>query len=171
MEIWKSYIEGYYEASTMGRIRSVDRKVMFNGNLNTRKGMVLKQTLNSKGYLTVVICREGTRKTEYSHRIIANTFLENSENKPEVNHKDGKHSVEYDNRIMNLEWNTQLENSEHAIANGLKSRGNVKLKLDEVIEIKRLIREGKSNPEIGKLFCVDKATIRNIRVGKNWTHV
>ena len=100
MEIWKEYIEGHYEASTEGQIRSVDKVILFKGTPGLRKGIILKQTANSKGYLTVVICINGTRRTEYSHRIIAKTFLENTENKPEVNHKDGN---PFNNVLNNLE--------------------------------------------------------------------
>ena len=67
--------------------------------------------------------------------------------------------------------NTKDENYIHAINNGLVSAGNCKLIEKEVSEIKLLLAKGLSNPEIGRMFGVDKATIRNIRIGKNWTHV
>ena len=171
MEIWKSYIEGYYEASNQGRIRSVDRVLIFKGSPGVRKGVVLKQTLNSKGYLTVIICKDGERKTEYVHRIIAKVFIENPLNKPEVNHKNGQHTEIQDNAVENLEWCTYDENILHAYENNLTSTGNVKLSEAEVSEIKYLIKAGLSNPEIGKIYGVDKATIRNIRIGRSWTHV
>lgn len=76
-EIWKPYIDGFYEVSNLGRIRSVDRICLFKGTPSIRKGIILKQTLNSKGYLTTVICVEGTRRTINSHRAIAETFIEN----------------------------------------------------------------------------------------------
>lgn len=168
MEIWKPYIEGHYEASTSGDIRSVDKIVLFKGTPSIRKGIILKPTKNSKGYLAVVICVDGTRNTKYVHQVIASTFIPNPENKLTVNHKDGN---PLNNHLDNLEWHTFEENYQHAQLNNLISAGNVKLKEVEVIEIKRLIVGGLSNPEIGKMFGVDKATIRNIRIGKNWTHV
>lgn len=168
MEEWKDYIENYYQASTHGNIRSVDRSVLFNGTPAVRKGLVLKQTVNSKGYLTVVICVNGSRRTEYVHRIIAKTFLNNPENREEVNHIDGN---VFNNRLENLEWVFREENLLHALNSGLVSAGNCKLTDTEVSQIKRLIYEGLSNPAIGNLFGVDKATIRNIRIGKSWTHV
>ena len=168
MEIWKPYIKGYYEASSEGNIRSVDRTVIFCGTPGLRKGITLKQTVNSKGYLTVIICVDGTRKTEYSHRIIAKTFLDNPENKPEVNHKNGK---VLDNNVLNLEWVTYEENYIHAQMNGLISRGSCKLVEEEVREIKFLLKQGCSNPELARVFNVNKATIRQIRVGNTWTHI
>ncbi len=168
MEIWKEYIKGNYDASDKGQIRSIDRVVLFNGTPGIRKGILLKQTVNSKGYLTVIICVNGTRKTEYSHRVIAKTFIENLEDKEQVNHMNGN---VLDNSVDNLEWCTHEENYMHAQMTGLISKGNPKLIEQEVSEIKCLINSGLSNPEIAKVYGVDKATIRNIRIGKNWTHV
>lgn len=168
MEIWKTYIDGHYEASTEGRVRSVDKTVLFKGTPGIRRGIVLKPTINSKGYLTVVICVDGTRATKYVHQIVAITFLDNPEDKPTVNHKDGNPA---NNKLSNLEWNTFEENYQHAQNNGLISAGNVKLKEEEVSEIKQLIASGLSNPELSKMFGVNRATIRNIRIGRNWTHV
>jgi hypothetical protein len=168
MDDWKTYIDGFYEASPDGFVRSVDRTVLFKGTPGIRKGIILKPTVNSRGYLTVVICKEGTRKTESVHRIIAKTFLSNPMELPEVNHKDGN---VFNNSVDNLEWITQEDNHIHAFENGLISAGNVKLTAKEVAEIKWLIHKGLSNPEIAELFGVDRATIRNIRIGKNWTHV
>lgn len=168
MEKWKSYIEGHYEVSDAGNVRSIDKTVLFKGTPGLRRGIQLKPTVNSKGYLTVVICVDGSRKTEYVHRIVAKVFIENPEKKETVNHKDGN---VLNNAATNLEWNTSAENFEHAQANGLISAGNTKLKEQEVIEIKQLIVNGLSNPEIAKMYGVDKATIRQIRINKNWTHV
>lgn len=168
MEIWKDYIAGYYQASNLGNIRSVDRVVKFNGTPAIRKGIQLQPTINSKGYLTVVICVNGKRSTQYVHRIIATTFHAKPADKTEVNHKNGK---VLENQESNLEWVTRSENLEHAVENGLITTGNVKLTQHEVSEIKLLIYEGLSNPAIGHQFGVDKATIRNIRIGKSWTHV
>ena len=168
MEHWKKYISGFYEASNYGRIRSIDRWVSFRGTPATRKGVVLSPTKNSKGYYAVVICVDGSRKTESVHRIIASVFVPNPFDFPEVNHIDGN---PYNNRAENLEWCTAEMNREHAQINGFISVGNVKLTASEVAEIKLLISKGLSNPELAKRFQVDKATIRNIRIGRSWTHV
>lgn len=103
-EIWKDIPgwEGYYQASNLGRIRSLDRYEEFmnnNGKISTRlrKGRVMKQTIVQNGYCVVTLC--GKRK--YVHRIIAETFIPNPDNLPYINHKS---EIKTENSAENLEW-------------------------------------------------------------------
>lgn len=68
-------------------------------------------TDNGYGYLIVGLSKNGKRKNFYLHRLVAEAFIPNPENKPEVNHKKGN---KYDNRACNLEWVTRSENQIHA---------------------------------------------------------
>lgn len=111
---------GFYEASSMGRIRSVDRTVetacRWGGVKMTRlKGRVLKTWTDSNGYPCVYLCFDGKRTAMNVHRIIANTFLGDGCGAL-VNHKDGCKS---NNQIENLEWCTRSENMHHARETGL----------------------------------------------------
>lgn len=117
MEIWKPVkgLEGRYEVSNEGRVRSVDRFVTgSNGVRQQRKGKMLSTHYNHKGYKRVMI----NGKTKCVHQIVAGTFVPNPDNKPQVNHIDGNKD---NNRADNLEWMTVQENLKHAWDNGLKS--------------------------------------------------
>lgn len=103
-EKWKPIpgFEGLYEASTEGRIRSVDKIIkMYHGGEWVRKGDIRTPTLNHSGYLRLSLCKGGVQYPTTVHRLIAKTWLENPKNFSEVNHKNENKT---DNRVSNLEW-------------------------------------------------------------------
>ena len=108
-EIWKPVpnYEGFYEASNLGRIRSITRVKPFKcryGKIVPReyKGKILKPTFDGRHmYLQVTLSKDGIQKRELIHRIIAKTFINNPYNLPEVNHKD---EDKMNNSVSNLEW-------------------------------------------------------------------
>ncbi|RDU21928.1 NUMOD4 domain-containing protein [Anaerosacchariphilus polymeriproducens] len=114
MEIWKD-IEGYkgsYQVSNIGRIKSLKRVIMrSDGKEQTIKERILKPLVHTNGYLLVALYDNGKQKNMLIHRLVALTFIDNQENKQEVNHKDGNKT---NNHINNLEWNTSSENKQHA---------------------------------------------------------
>jgi hypothetical protein len=95
-EVWK-IIKGFesYNVSNLGRIKSL-----------FGKEKILKQSLNRDGYMKINL--NGT--TFNTHRLVAGAFLENKENKPQVNHLNKKRC---DNRVENLEWVSIQENNDH----------------------------------------------------------
>ena len=101
-EIWKSYPEiAGIEVSTMGRVRSLDRVVPNGKGTRLVKGHVLKQKDNGIGHLQVVITIDGKRTMKVVHRLVAQTFIPNPDNLPEVNHKNGDRK---NNNVENLKW-------------------------------------------------------------------
>lgn len=86
-ELWRPF--NNYEVSSLGRAR------------NPRTGRILKPFYSGRGYLMVSFCINNTVKKFYIHRLVAQTFIPNPENKPQVNHKDKNKE---NNRMENLEW-------------------------------------------------------------------
>lgn len=79
---------------------------------------IVKPSVKENGYLTIGFRVKGKTKRKYVHRIVAEAFLENPTNAPEVNHKDG---VKTNNSVENLEWVTRSENMTHSYRLGLRN--------------------------------------------------
>lgn len=110
--------EGYYQVSDLGRVRSLERTII--DSLCTRifKGKVLKQTEHNgkQPYFYVTLSKSRKNKKLLVHRLVAETFIPNEDNKEQVNHIDGDPQ---NNTIINLEWVTNAENTQHAYDTGL----------------------------------------------------
>lgn len=104
-EIYKDIpnFEGYYQASNFGNIKRLAIGLV-------KKERVMCPMDNGRGYLSVPLCKQGTKKRYYVHRLVAAAFLSNYENKEEVNHIDGNRN---NNTLSNLEWVTRSENHFH----------------------------------------------------------
>ena len=122
MEAWKDVVgyEGFYQVSNMGNVRSVPRVLLYERNGNTFKRniphKIMKPTKTEFGYLIVSLTKEKTKIQGRIHRLVAEAFLPNPENKRCVNHKDGNKE---NNCVENLEWVTYSENMQHAADSGL----------------------------------------------------
>ena len=106
-EIWKPVVGylGFYEISNLGRVKSLK------DNLGRDRELILKPQKRKDGYFTI----ELKRSTKFLHRIVAEAFIPNPENKPQVNHKDSNRE---NNQTGNLEWVTASENILHGYKYG-----------------------------------------------------
>jgi hypothetical protein len=115
-EIWKSVVgyEGFYEVSSLGRVRSLDRTIkLYNGGSYVRKEKTLVQIKDKRGYLKLKLLKNGKMKTFFVHRLVAQAFISNPNELPQVNHKDEN---KLNNKVENLEWCTQQYNIRYGTA-------------------------------------------------------
>lgn len=127
-EIWvdiKGY-EGLYKISNLGRVKSLNRKYKNQyGEFGNKKEFIKTQKIScfnkeekqKKGYYVVNLAKDDRGKWIRVHRLVAEAFIPNPENKKEVNHKDGN---KLNNKADNLEWVSHQENCLHAWRTGLR---------------------------------------------------
>lgn len=106
MEKWAQIGDMQYAVSTDGRV------------MNTNTGRILRMRINSHGYYSAHLYKDGKDYQVPLHRLVANAFIPNPDNKPQVNHIDGN---KLNNDLSNLEWVTDKENTVHAFSHGLVS--------------------------------------------------
>lgn len=163
MEIWKEIPENTrYSVSNTGKVR------------NNKTGRILKDTPDKDGYARVGLWTGEKVLNRIVHRLMAQAFILNPENKKQVNHIDGDKT---NNKLTNLEWATDSENIRHAVATGLMvgrkgtKHHNAKLTEDDVREIKRLAKSGMLRRDIAKRFGIAKNHITRITTGTRWGHI
>ena len=143
-------------------------KVDENGNVfSVRNNKLLKRMMFPSGYEYVHLCNgKGKTKLFRVHRLVAETFIPNPNNLPEVNHKDGD---KLNNNVKNLEWCTNLENMRHSVETGLRNvkgenNPSAKLTVKDVINIrKEYIPKSK---EFGTVALARKYGVTNVMIGK-----
>lgn len=158
-ELWE-YIKDYpeYKVSNLGRIKRLAYyKNVCNGGKQYCEERILKPQKRKFGYLAVMLCKKGIKKSFLIHRLVAMTFIPNPQNLPQVNHKDENPS---NNKIDNLKWCNQKYNSNYGTS---KKRISEKLKngvLSKAVE--RYNKEGDYIDEFPS--AIEASRILNLNV-------
>ncbi len=110
LEVWKD-VKGYewlYQISTFARVKSLERRIK-NGDTSYMilKERILKASIDSKGYWSVNLSKEGKARAYRVHRLMAEAFIPNPKNLPMVDHRNG---FRHDNRLDNFRWFTNRQN-------------------------------------------------------------
>ena len=162
-EIWRT-IEKYpnYMISNLGNVWS------------KRREKQLKPCVNSSNYKKYVL----SGKNVYAHRLVAEAFIPNPNNLPEVNHKDGN---KWNNYVENLEWVTKNENALHAFENGLRTidgytrykvaKTSRRFSTKDIEDIKTLFEDGYSKKEIAEKYNCSDSVICNIINGNTYIQI
>lgn len=137
-EIWKDIeeYEGLYQVSNLGRVKS----------LYTND--ILKGCKTSNGYLKVNLYKNSVKSTKTIHRLVAESFISNPENKSQVNHINENKT---NNMVSNLEWSTSKENNNHGTRN--KRAGKAISKSKSIPIIATNLKTGDSTEFYGTKEC------------------
>lgn len=114
-EIWRNIKEycGLYQISNKGRVKSLAKKTSFGSRIKFHPEMILTPVIGKRGYFVVGLSQNGKTKTKTLHRLIAEAFIPNPDNKPYIDHIDGNR---LNNEISNLRWVTAKENSNNPVS-------------------------------------------------------
>ena len=144
IEIWKPVVgyEGLYEVSNLGNVRSLNYN-------HTNKPKLLKQDLCKNNNLRVTLYNR-TKKRFLVHRIVAEAFIPNPYNKPEIDHIN---TIRTDNRVENLRWVTHTENMNNPITH----TKSINSKLHYTYNMKAVIQTSKDGTFIQEYKCTREA--------------
>lgn len=171
-EIWRD-IEGYiglYQVSNRGNVKSMARSVKVRSNGSKyNKSRILKQN-NTRGYTQVGLSKKGNAKSYRIHRLVANAFIENPDQKKEVNHIN---EIRNDNRVENLEWCTRIENAHHTINRSPHKKKTWRTSEHSKLDIPKILTaitlDGHmQRKKIAEAFNVPSMVISNLLVGRTY---
>lgn len=173
MEIWLPVVgyEGFYEVSNRGQVKTLAhyRPHSWHDSLCFYPDRILKHDL-VRNYHQVKLSFGEKLKGFKVHRLVAQAFIPNPQDKPEINHIDGN---KINNHVSNLEWVTSSENQKHAFRIGLQKSGldnaTCKVTKEDIYEIRRKLAEGvKSQEVIAIEHSISRGLVSRIKLGLSW---
>lgn len=172
-EQWK-VIKGFeneYLISNYGRIKSKTR-IFYCGKNHSSKKIIKEHILHvyfrKNKYVGVTLKKNGEHFSCEVHRLVAEAFIPNIEQKEQVNHKDGD---KHNNKVENLEWFTRSENALHSYF----KLGNIKYKRNfseqEIKEIRKLYSQGCSKNQLARQYYCSRTAIKRLVENQSYQHV
>lgn len=167
-ERWRPVVgyEGWYEVSDHGRVKRVR-----GGYRNAVAGRILKFDPTSR-YARVVLVRNGKRRRTTAHQLVAAAFIGPCPEGHEVNHKDGNKKRNY---ARNLEYLTQADNNRHRcrVLGHIRGEDNPasRFTANDIRHMRKLAQRGESYSAVGRRFDTAHSVVRNIVLGRAWSHV
>lgn len=170
MEEWRD-IEGYeglYKVSSLGRIMSVGRTFRTGKNgtrLCVLSDSIKKTVVNNKGYLRVSLNKNGKLKSFLVHRLVAQAFIPNPDNLPEVNHKN---EIKFCNEVSNLEWCTTKYNINYNYNYSIARQKTIENRRKTIIQLSlnnEFIKEWKSVHSAAKELGLSQGNISSCLLG------
>ncbi len=160
--------EGLYEASDLGRVRSIAHST----RAGMRGGQILKPQINGRGYHHVGLRGNGKKTTLRLHRLVLAVFAGPCPPGQVARHGPGG---KLDNRLTNLSYGTQRENIRDKIRDGTAQVGErnpaAKLKVPDVIEIRRRVAAGERQADVARSFAVTSYAVWRLAHNKTWQTV
>ena len=149
--------EGIYQVSNLGNIKSFKKEIP----------VLLKLNKNSNGYIQAQLYLNGKRSVPQVHRLVAEAFIPNPENKPEVNHID---TIKTNNEFSNLEWVTRQENQIH-ISNITKIKRMKPASIEQLEttdKVYKLREQDGNDNDLCALIGISKVTLYTRLKKSNW---
>ena len=178
---WCDGFKGFYKVSSLGRIKSIDRKfIRKNGRPLTIKGKLLKTLPNHRGYPRVSLCKNGKSFWRSVHSLVARAFLTQPNGTIAagrknycVNHKNGDKT---NNTVENLEYVTNNQNLEHSRRTGLldvtgEKNGRSQLIEENIVAIRKEYNQGLTQMQLAKKYGINQTNISRIIRRKTWSHI
>ena len=162
---WKSILingkETLYLISNLGEIFSL------------RFNKIMSPSTLPNGYLQIILHTDDGNYHKLIHRLVAEAFIEHSSERNVVNHKNGKKDC---NWVGNLEWVTNQENIDHAVATGLinnkgENQANHKYTTEQIEMICKLLESGDSNTVVAEKLSIPRHVVEHVKSGSAWSHI